>query len=229
MLEYIPTFNFSLLQKASIRDRHSSGTRRNSYNNYDRSDHADREGNWNAAKARAAARNHSRNQADKSRVDRPGPNENRGDRPWVRHEPLSSYQSQNGPVHPGSSQGSSGPVAYGMYPVPGMNSSGIMSNGPSVPSVVMLYPYDHNSGYVSPGEQLEFGSLGSMGLVGMNDATQPADGTRVRGPFVEQRYHGSSTQHSSPDQPSSPHFQRQVLKLSLAILFVNLLNLPNLT
>ncbi|KAJ8440666.1 hypothetical protein Cgig2_031083 [Carnegiea gigantea] len=201
--------------KASIRDRHASGTRRNSYNSYDRSDHADREGNWNAAKARAAARNHSRNQAEKSRVDRLAPSENRGGRPWVRHEPLSSYQSQNGPLQPGSSQSSSAPMAYGMYPLPGMSSSGVMSNGPTVPSVVMLCSYDHNSGYVSPGEQLEFGSLGPVGLVVMNDAAQPADGTRVRGPFVEQRHHGSSIQHSSPDQPSSPHFQRQVLSLPL--------------
>ncbi|KAJ8440667.1 hypothetical protein Cgig2_031084 [Carnegiea gigantea] len=196
------------MTKASIRAWHSSGTRRNSYN-YDRSDHADREGNWNTVKARAAARNQNHNQVEKSRVDRPAANENQAGRPWVRHEPLSSHQSQkNGPVQPSSSRGSSATMSYGMYPFPGMKSSGIMSNGPTVPSVVMLYPYDHNSGNVSPGE-LEFGSLGPVGLVGMNDASQPADGTRVRGPFVGQRHHGRSTQHSSPDQPSSPYVQRQ--------------------
>lgn len=196
--------------KASVRDRHSSGTRRNSYN-YDRSDHADREGNWNTAKARAAARSHNRNQADKSRIDRPAANENRPDRAWIRHEPLSSYQSQNGPVHPIPSQSSSATqMAYGMYQLPGMNPSGITSNGQSVPSVVMLYPYDHNSGYVSPSEHLEFGSLGPVGFIGMNDSSQPAEMTQSRVPFVDQRHHGSSTQHSSPDQPSSPHFPRRI-------------------
>lgn len=178
------------LPKASVRDRHSSGTRRNNYN-YDRSDHGDREGNWNTAKSRAAAgRSHNRSQADKSRVDRLTANENRAsDRPWMtyRHEPLPPYQSQNGPVRPGSSQIGSASVAYGMYPV--------------------VYPYDQNSGYVSPGEQLEFGSLGPVGVVSTADASQPADAARVRVPFENQRFRRSSAQESSPDQPSSPHFQ----------------------
>lgn len=197
--------------KASVRDRHSSGARRNSYN-YDRSDHSDREGNWNAAKARAAGRSHNRTQAEKLRVDRLATNESRADRPWstYRHDHIPSYQAQNGPSRPSSSQSSSVNVAYGMYPLPGMNPGGVTSDGPTVPSVVMVYPYDHNSGYVSPGEQLEFGSLGPMSVVGTNDASQPIDGTRLRRAFEDQRFPGSSPQQSSPDQPSSPHFQRRI-------------------
>ncbi|KAL2926284.1 hypothetical protein RDABS01_006751 [Bienertia sinuspersici] len=181
----------------------------NNYN-YDRSDHGDREGNWNVAKARAAGRSHNRNQAEKSRIDRLPGNDGRADRPWSTYRPdqISSYQAQNGPSRPSSSQGSSANVAYGMYPMPGMNPGGVTSNGP----VVMLYPYDHNSGYASPGEQLEFGSLGPMG-VGTNEAS-PIDGTRLRRAFEDQRFHGSSGQQSSPDQPSSPHFQRSVAQMT---------------
>lgn len=204
----IPHCYSGMLQKASVRDRHSSGVRRNSYN-YDRSDHGDREGNWNAAKARAAGRSHNRGQAEKSRIDRLAGNESRSDRPWstYRHEQIPSYQAQNGPLRPSSSQSSSMNVAYGMYPMPGMNPGGVTSNGSTAPSVVMVYPYDHNSGYISPGEQLEFGSLGPMS-VGTNDASQPVDGNRLRRAFEDQRFHGGSVQQSSPDQPSSPHFQR---------------------
>ncbi|KAK9758060.1 hypothetical protein RND81_01G204000 [Saponaria officinalis] len=190
--------------KLSARDRHSSGARRNSYN-YSRSDHADREGNWNAAKSRAAGRgSHSRSQGDKSRAGRFVPNESRADRPWAayRHHPPSSYQSQNGSLRPNSSHGSSANVAYGMYPVPGMN-----LNGPTMQSVVMLNPYDHNSGYVSSADQPDFGPVGYSGP---SDASQPADGIPLRGAHENQRYHRSSTQHSSPDQPSSPHFNRRI-------------------
>ncbi|XP_057533253.1 uncharacterized protein LOC130811094 isoform X1 [Amaranthus tricolor] len=197
--------------KASVRDRHSSGSRRNNYN-YDRSDHSDREGNWNVAKAKAAGRGNNRSQAEKSRIDRLGANESQTDRSWstYRHDQIASYQGQNGPSQPGSSQTSSVNMAYGTYPLQGgINPSGLTSNGSSVPSVVMLYPYDHNSGFASPGEQLEFGSLGPMNAVGTNDASQPVDGTHLRRPFEDQRFHRSSAQHSSPDQPSSPHFRRR--------------------
>ena len=199
-----------MLQKASVRDRHSSGSRRNNYN-YDRSDHSDREGNWNVAKAKAAGRGNNRSQAEKSRIDRLGANESQTGRSWstYRHDQIASYQGQNGPSQPGSSQTSSVNMAYGTYPLQGgINPSGLTSNGSSVPSVVMLYPYDHNSGFASPGEQLEFGSLGPMNAVGTNDASQPVDGTHLRRPFEDQRFHRSSAQHSSPDQPSSPHFRR---------------------
>ncbi|KAL9228992.1 hypothetical protein vseg_004511 [Gypsophila vaccaria] len=190
----------------SVRDRPSSGGRRNSFN-YSRSDHVDREGNWNAAKSRAAGRNgHNRSQGDKSRVGRFAPNDSRADRPWTtyRHQPP-PYQAQNGPLRPNSSHGSSANVAYAMYPVPGMN-----PNGPNMQSVVMLNPYDPNSGYVSSADQPDFGSLGPVGYGSSSDASQPADAISLRGGHENQRYHRSSTQHSSPDQPSSPHFNRRI-------------------
>ena len=72
----------------------------------------------------------------------------------------------------------------------------------------MLYPYDHNAGYGSPAEQLEFGTLGPMGFSGVNELSQPIEGSRSSGAFEEQRFHGGSAQRSSPDQPSSPHVSR---------------------
>ncbi|KAK9749501.1 hypothetical protein RND81_02G130100 [Saponaria officinalis] len=175
--------------KAFVKDRHSSGARRNSYN-HDRNDHSDREGNWNTAKSRAAGRNHNR-----SPTDRPAPNENRADRPWAayRHQPP-PHQAHSGPIRPSSSAN----MAYGMHPLPGMNPGEVMSNGPTMQSVVMLYPYGQSQSQNS-GEQLEFGSLGPV-----------ADAVQLRVTYEDQRYHRSSSQMSSPDQPSSPHFQRRV-------------------
>ncbi|KAJ6972492.1 hypothetical protein NC653_032931 [Populus alba x Populus x berolinensis] len=46
-----------------------------------------------------------------------------------------------------------------MYPLPSLNPDGLSSNGPTISSVVMLYPYDHNTGYGSA-EHLGFGSPG---------------------------------------------------------------------
>ncbi|KAE9605734.1 hypothetical protein Lalb_Chr10g0100451 [Lupinus albus] len=89
-----------------------------------------------------------------------------------------------------------------------MSPSGVSSNGPTMPSVVMFYPYDHNVGYSTPAEQLEFGSLGAMGFSGVNELSQPHEGSRSGGVFEEQRFHGGSAHLSSPDQPSSPHVSR---------------------
>ncbi|KAL5796030.1 hypothetical protein ACOSQ2_000850 [Xanthoceras sorbifolium] len=200
--------------KVSARDRHSTNTRRGNYS-HDRVDHhGDREGNWNVnSKSRASGRMHNRNQADKSnsRLDRMAGSENRADRPWGshRHDTYPSYQSQNGPIRSSSTQSGSANVAYGMYPLPAMNPSGVSSNGPTMPSVVMLYPYDHNAAYGSPSEQLEFGSLGPVGFTGVNEVSQLSEGSRSGGTFDEQRFHGTSTQRSSPDQPS-PRVQRSV-------------------
>nr|XP_008376110.2 uncharacterized protein LOC103439336 isoform X2 [Malus domestica] len=197
----------------SVRDR-PSNTRRGNYN-YDRNDHhGDREGNWNTnSKSRASGRNHSRGQAEKqnSRVDRLAASESRAERSWSsnRQDSLPSYQSQNGPIRANTAQSGSTNLAYGMYPVPAMNPGGVSSNGPSMPPVVMLYPYDHNAGYGPPTDQLEFGSLGPVGFSGLNEA-QLNEGSRMNGVFDEQRFHGGSTQRSSPDQPSSPHLQRGV-------------------
>ncbi|GAB2291096.1 hypothetical protein Dimus_025351 [Dionaea muscipula] len=161
--------------KASARERHSSGTRRTN-NNYDRGERhhgtTDREGIWTGnPKSRASGRNHNRSQADKSSFHNrlAAANESRVERRWgsYRNELIPSFQAQN------SSQ------AYGgVYPMPGMNQSGVSSNGTAVPSVVMLYPYEHD-----PGEQLEFGSLGPV----------------ERGIEI-------SVQLSSQDQPSSSSF-----------------------
>lgn len=137
--------------------------------------------------------------------------ESRAERPWSSHrqDSFPSYQSQNGPIRSNTTQSGSTNVAYGMYSVPAINPSGVSSNGPSGPSLVMLYPYDHNTGYGPPAEQLEFGSLGPVGgLSGVNEASQLNEGSRMSGVFEEQRFHGGSTQRSSPDQPSSPHLQR---------------------
>ena len=202
---------FYVLQKLSARDRQSTGARRGNYN-YDRSDHhGDREGNWNInSKSRAAGRSHSRTQAEKpnSRSDRLVASESRNDRPWGSHrrDSFPSHQSQNGPVRSNSAQSSPSNVTYGMYPLPTMNPSGVASNGPNIPPLVMLYPYDHNAGgYGSHAEQLEFGSLGPVGLSGVNEVSQLNDGSQLSGAF---EIHGVSAQRSSPDQPSSPHLRR---------------------
>ncbi|WJX86814.1 hypothetical protein P8452_69075 [Trifolium repens] len=198
--------------KVSVRDRHSTNTRRGNYN-YDRSDHhGDREGNWNTnSKLRSSGRGHNRNQGEKpiSKSERLATGESRAERPWSTHRHDSFIPHQNGPVRGNSSQNSHGNVAYGMYSIPGVNPGGASSNGPTMPSVVMLYPYDHNAGYSSPAEQLEFGSLGPMGFSGANELPQPNEGSRSgNGTLEEQRFHGGPAQRSSPDQPSSPHVSR---------------------
>ncbi|KAI8022106.1 Poly(A) RNA polymerase cid14 [Camellia lanceoleosa] len=198
--------------KVAARDRHSSSAKKGNYN-HDRSDnHGDREGNWNTnSKSRAAGRNHSRNQTEKSnsRLDRLAASESRAGRSW-RHDPVPSYQSQNGPLRSNSSQSGPPNLAYGMYPLSAMNPNGVSSNGPTVPPVVMLYPFEHNASYGSHGEQLEFGSLGPVGFSSMNEQQQLSEGSRSREAFEEQRFHGGSMQRTSPDQPSSPHFPRRV-------------------
>ncbi|XP_059634349.1 uncharacterized protein LOC132276768 isoform X2 [Cornus florida] len=199
----------------SVRDRHSSGNRRGNYN-HDRSDnHSDREGNWNmTSKSRSAGRGRDRSQTEKSnsRLDRLASSENRADRSWssYRHDSLPSYQSQNGQLRSNSGQNGPPSVAYGMYPLPAMNPNGMSSSGPGVPPFVMVYPFDYNASYSSQSEQLEFGSLGPVGFSGANEQTNLSEGSRARGALEEHRYHGGSVQHSSPDQPSSPHLQRRV-------------------
>ncbi|XP_058225624.1 uncharacterized protein LOC131334561 isoform X2 [Rhododendron vialii] len=170
----------------SVRDRNSSGARRGSYHN-DRSDnHGDREGKWNnSSKSRAAGRHHSRSQTEKS------------------SSRLQSH-SQNGPSHSDSSHAPPN-MAYSMYQLPVRNPSGISSNGQTLPSVVMLYPFDHNTSYSSHAEQLEFGSLGPVGFTCTNER-QLSEGSQAK----EQRFHRASVLRSSPDQPSSPHLQRSV-------------------
>ncbi|GAB2271798.1 hypothetical protein Dimus_006629 [Dionaea muscipula] len=218
---------------SSARERQSSGTRRSNYNNnYDRNEHhVDREGSWTSnPKSRAGGRSSHNRSSRGAAADRLAVNESRAgvaDRAWVsnRTEPVPSYSyhEQNGPtLRPTPNSGS---TAYGggMYhQMPGMNQSGgVSSNGPTVPSVVMLYPYEHNpgggyGGAATTREQLEFGSLGPVGFMGtgMNEASQSqlfegGGGARMRGAFEEQpRFHGNSIQLSSPEQPSSPCLPR---------------------
>ncbi|XP_027349927.1 uncharacterized protein LOC113861357 isoform X2 [Abrus precatorius] len=198
----------------SVRDRHSTSTRRGGNYNYDKSDHhGDKEGNWNTnSKLRTSGRGHNRGQTEKSssKQEKLATSESRAERPWGshRHHSFVSHQNQNGPIRLNSSQSSPANMAYGMYPLPGMSSSGISSNGPAIPPVVMLYPYDHNAGYSSPAELLEFGSLGPMGFSGVNELSQLNEGTQSSGAFEEQRFNGGTAQQSSPDQPSSPKVPR---------------------
>ncbi|KAL3624400.1 hypothetical protein CASFOL_031068 [Castilleja foliolosa] len=199
---------------ASIRERQSSGNKRGNYN-YDRNDSfGDKEGNWNTnPKSRGGARNHSRNQTDKSnsRADHFSSSENRTDRSWntYRHEPPPSYQSQNGQSSTSFNQNGPQSMAHHMYPFTGTNPNGV-SNGPSsVPPLMMIYPYDHNAIYGSPNEQLEFGSLGPVDSPGEDEHSQLNEGTRASRVYQDHRRYGGSEHHSSPDQPSSPHYQRR--------------------
>lgn len=152
-------------------------------------------------------RSHARSQPDKlkSRADRSASNDNRGDRSWnsYRHESVTSYQSPEGPLTTNSGQIGPQNMAYSMYPLAPMNHNGA-SNGPSG---MMLYPYGQNASFGPQGEQLEFGSLGPVGLPVIEEQLQLNDGTRARA-FEDHRHHRSSDHCSSPDRPSSAHNQR---------------------
>ncbi|KAJ6879582.1 hypothetical protein NC652_033010 [Populus alba x Populus x berolinensis] len=124
-------------------------------NNYNRSDHhGDREANWNN-NSRARSAGSAATVAAKLR------SQIQGQTDW--------HQSQNGSIRTNSTQSGSANAAYGMYPLPSLNPDGLSSNGPTISSVVMLYPYDHNTGYGSA-EHLGFGSpgLGNLTLFGRN-------------------------------------------------------------
>ncbi|PIA49055.1 hypothetical protein AQUCO_01300119v1 [Aquilegia coerulea] len=199
--------------KVSLRDRQSSGNKNQRGNyNYDHNDHlGDREGNWNAnSKPRYSGRNYGRIPAEKgsSRLDRLTTNDNRANRPF-RHESFPAYRSQNGPFGSSNSTPNGSSNGAGMYPLQAVNSNGVVPTGPGVPSVVMLYSYDHNVGYGSTAEQVEFGSLGPVHLSGMNDFSHHGDGSPGRGVSEQQRFRGDSAL-SSPDEPSSPQFQRGI-------------------
>ncbi|XP_010266483.1 PREDICTED: uncharacterized protein LOC104603986 isoform X2 [Nelumbo nucifera] len=201
--------------KVSFRDRQTSTTRNHRGNyNYDQNDHyGDREGKWNInMKPRATGRSHGRNEKPNSKPDRLAASDNRADRPWdsYRHDSF-PYQSQNGLFSSSNSMHSgSANVAYSMYPLPPMNPNGVSPTGPAIPSVVMLYSYDHTSNYSSPAEQLEFGSLGPVHFSGTSEVSQLSEGGPARTVYEQQRFQVSSPARSSPDQPSSPQLQRGV-------------------
>ncbi|KAF8032457.1 hypothetical protein BT93_D1390 [Corymbia citriodora subsp. variegata] len=195
----------------SARERHSSNTRRGNYS-YDRGDHhADREGNWNVSSKSRPSRNHIRNQSEKSnsRLDRVAAGDGQSERPWssYRHGSFPSYHSQSSTMRTTTTQGSPANVAYGMYPPLAMNPSIVSSNGPTLPPVMMFCPYDHNAAYAPSSEQLEFGSIGTVGFSGMNEASQLNEG-HSSSIMEEQRFHGAPGSRTSPDQPSSPHLRR---------------------
>ncbi|XP_008777040.2 uncharacterized protein LOC103697050 isoform X2 [Phoenix dactylifera] len=196
--------------KISFRDRQSSTRNHRGNYNYDRNDKADREGSWIYEKSRASGRSYGRTPAEKRRLrsDRSSTTDNHVDRSWGRHrhEPLASDQGQSRSFGVANSLPNSPNMAYGMYPVPTVNSSGVSPTGPAVPPVVMLYSYDQGIGYGSHAESLEFGSLGPVHLSGTNEVAPSSDANPVRGPY-EQRYKGSSSR-PSPDQPSTPKLQR---------------------
>lgn len=148
-------------------------------------------------KLRATGRGHNRNQAEKlnSKPERLT-SESRGERPWNAHRHDSFISHQNGPVRASSSQNSPANVAYGMYSIPGMNPGGVSSSGQPMPSVVMLYPYDHSGGYSPSAEQLEFGSLGPMGFPGVNELAHPNEGSHSGEALEDQRFHGASAQRA---------------------------------
>uniref|UniRef100_A0A7N0VM67 Polymerase nucleotidyl transferase domain-containing protein n=1 Tax=Kalanchoe fedtschenkoi TaxID=63787 RepID=A0A7N0VM67_KALFE len=197
---------------AHVRERPSSGSRKG-YNN-DRNDHnSEREGRWNHNKLRATGRNHTRSLAEKasSRLDRCAINESRADRSSSSsYSKLDSYQSQNGRSNP--ELGGQGNVAYGAYPKSSGFQNAVSSNGPSMPPMMMLYPYDHYRGYGLSADQLEFGSLGQVGQGGTSGANALARLVEDQscGVFEEQIYHSSHAQWASPDQPSSPQLKRRV-------------------
>ncbi|KAJ6390624.1 hypothetical protein OIU77_024772 [Salix suchowensis] len=197
--------------KVAVRDRQATNMRKGNHN-YKRSDHhGDREVNWNNnSKARAAGRGNNHSQAEKSntRPDRLA-GESRAERTWGshKHDTFPSSQSQDGAIRSNSTQSGSGNVAYGMYPVASLNPR-VSSNGPTIPSADMLYPYDHNTGY-GPTEHLELGSLGPVGFSSANETLHLNEVSESRGAFDEdRRFHSSSAHQPSPDTPSSHHVQR---------------------
>ncbi|XP_011625756.1 uncharacterized protein LOC18440727 isoform X1 [Amborella trichopoda] len=188
-------------RQVPFRDRQSPNNRthRANYNFDHRNDQGDRDGGWNShPKPRGGgARNHNKYEA-RNPAEKPGSRLDRPERFWeptFRQDSFaSSFQANN--VHFAPAQ-NSGPMAYGMYPI---NTNGVGPAGPTIPSVVMLYPYDQNVGYVPP-DQLEFGSLGPVHFSTVNEASHLGDQQHGT-------YQGGSPVPSSPDQPSSPQIQR---------------------
>ncbi|OVA11438.1 Nucleotidyl transferase domain [Macleaya cordata] len=195
-------------RKVPFRERQSSSIRNHKgNNNYDRNEfRSEREGNWNmSSRQRAPGRGQSRSDKPSSRSDRFAASDNRADRSWdsYRHESFPPYQSQSGSFRPPNSMHSN----YSMYPMMSLNSNGAPT-GPGVPSVVMLYSYDHNVGYGSSSEQLKFGSLGPVNFSGASEVTQEGEGVPASLMYEQQRFQGGSSVHSSSDEPSSPQSQR---------------------
>lgn len=201
-------------QKVSL-DRQSSKVRNNkgNYSNDRKNQNADRDPNWSLdSKQQFASRGQSRNQAEMSntRIDRPVANNSRPDKKLYTVNPYSmrSNHLQNGQVSSSKSfVQASNNVPYGMYPVPVINPNGAAPSGTTVPSVVMLYPYDQNMGSDSPAErQLKFGSIAPMHFSNLKDAAQL--GRSSSEDARQQQNFSLGSGHSSPDLPTSPVHRR---------------------
>ncbi|XP_078431308.1 nucleotidyltransferase isoform X2 [Wolffia australiana] len=187
-------------KSGSYRDRQSSRSRNQRGNNYsyERSDHADREGSWTSAKtSRTAGRGQSRSQSDKTaRVERPN-------RSWdsLRGEPAPAYQAQGG------SKPSPSTLPHGTRQLAGGNGNGVNA------SVMMLYPYEPGRGEFAGSEQLEFGSLRPVHLVGAGDGPRSVErGQQIRAVFDHRQTAydpQASPRASSPEHPSSPQVHRR--------------------
>ncbi|KAK1399458.1 hypothetical protein POM88_009321 [Heracleum sosnowskyi] len=198
-------------------DRQSSKSRNNKghYNNDRRNQNADRDPNWSMdSRQQFAGRGQSRNQAEMSntRIDRHIANNSRPDKKLYTVNPYSmrSNHLQNGQISSSKSfVQASNNVPYGMYPVPVINPNGAAPSGTTVPSVVMLYPYDQNMGSDSPSErQLKFGSIAPMHFSNLKDAAQLGRNSSMD--TRQQRNFPVGSGHSSPDLPSSPMHRRGV-------------------
>lgn len=203
--------------KNSPKDHQSSGNRNHRVNfNYEHNDHlGDREGNWSMnSKPRYSGRHFGRSHSDKgsSRMDRLRTNDNRASRQWdsYRHDSFPANAVQKSPFGSSNSR-HNGPTngVHGVYSLQTMNSGGGAPSGPGVPSFVMFYPYDNNVGYGSSsnGEQVEFGSISRVHLSDVSEGSQHGEDSPRRGVHEQQRFRRGSAL-SSPDQPSSPRFQR---------------------
>ncbi|KAJ7959298.1 Poly(A) RNA polymerase cid14 [Quillaja saponaria] len=195
-----------------LRDRQPLSTRnhRGGYN-YDRkNDHGEREGKWNLnSKPRFSGRGQGHYQVEKpsTRTDRFNLSNRRPDRSWnsSKNDVFPAYNYHNGsynspiPWNHGSSD-----VAYGMYPPPAVNSSGIPLAGSGVPSV-MWYPYNQNVSSDST-ECLEFESLGPVHSSGINMASHQGESS-YRALSELSNFPGDFTDSSS-DETFSPKFQR---------------------
>lgn len=197
-------------------DRQSSKARNNKGNYSDdrKNQNADRDQTWSLdSKQQFAGRGQSRNQAEMSntRIERHVANNSRPDKKLYTVNPyaMRSNHLQNGQISSSKSFGqASNNVAYGMYPLPVINPTGAAPAGTTVPSVVMLYPYDQNMGCDSPAErQLKFGSIAPMHFSNVNDAAQLGRSSKDA---KQQRNFPVGSGHSSPDLPSSPMHRRGV-------------------
>lgn len=148
-----------------------------------------------------------RNQTEKQnfRPDCLGASETRKDRQRVSHKPEGQNKSF------GSSNSVHANSAYGLHGYSSVSSNVVVSPGPTVPPVVMFYPYNSNVGGCSlPPNQLKFGSFGQVTFSRENEGPQPVvDPIKVGCAKSHGTYPaGSSSARLSPDNPSRPHLPR---------------------